>query len=95
MTELMSTKYFLETVEKFWQVIEQRVELQQGEEVQGVEAGKQREGGGDKVTEIIEQKDTPEEKEKAQPQPRYQGNDHEPQDKAAAKKEEDKKQEGR
>ena len=39
MTELMSRELALETVEKSWQVIVGRVELQQGEVVQGAQAG--------------------------------------------------------
>ena len=52
MTELMSRELALETVEKSWQVIVGRVELQHGKVVQGAEAEKGQEEGRDKVTEI-------------------------------------------
>ena len=58
MTELMSRGIILETLEESWKAIEERVELQQEEEVQGAMAGKEHEGVGGKVTEINDQKET-------------------------------------
>ena len=91
MTELMSRELALEIFDKSWQVIVGRVELQQGEVVQGAEAGEGQEEGRDKVTEIIEQNETPEERKKPSLNHDIREMIRNHKDKAAAKKEEDKK----
>ena len=72
MTELMSRKLVRETLDMFWKVVEEKVNLKQGEVGQEAEAGKVqeevqegvKEGVGDKMAELPEQKGTKAEKKK-------------------------------